>query len=52
MENVAALISHTVAIFDIDFTLYGFTMSMWDIFKWTFVAGVILYFLGRIFNDN
>jgi hypothetical protein len=25
--------SHTVSIFDLDFTLYGFIQSMWNIFK-------------------
>ncbi len=50
MEELQALFSSTVSIMDIDFTLMGFTFSLWDLFLWSFVAGILIWFIGGIWN--
>lgn len=48
MEIFQWLFSATMEIFKIEFTLYGFTFSFWDIFLWTTVAGIVLGFVGGL----
>lgn len=52
MEVFGALFTATLSIFQVEFTLYGFTFSMWDVFLWTGVAGLVLAFVGGLlFHD-
>ncbi len=39
-------------LFCMKFTIYGFTLSFKAIMLWTMVAGLVLYFIGRIFNNE
>lgn len=52
MESVAALFDAVLSVFQIDFTLFGFTFSLWDVFIWTFLGGILLLFIGRLFHDD
>ena len=38
MEDFAALMSVTYRIFALEFTLYGFTFSLWQVFAFSAVA--------------
>lgn len=51
MEEFQALFSSTISVLDVDFTLMGFTFSMWDVFLWSFVAGIVIWFAGGFFDD-
>lgn len=52
MEDFGAMLTATLEIFQIDFTLYGFTFSFWDVFKWSIVAGLLIWFLGGLFGGH
>ncbi|MTQ97474.1 hypothetical protein GMD88_10720 [Pseudoflavonifractor sp. BIOML-A6] len=52
MEIVQAWLSSVLAVFQIPITLFGFTFSFWDIFIWAFVAGLLLAFIGGMFNGD
>lgn len=51
MEGLQALFSSTISVMKVDFTLMGFTFSLWDVFLWSFVAGILIWFIGGLFND-
>lgn len=52
METFQALFTSTIELLKVEFTIFGFTLSMWDVFLWTGVAGLILSFVGGlIFHD-
>lgn len=52
MEDMKSVISATLAVFKVEFTIFGFTLSMWDVFLWSIVAGVILGFIGGLFSHD
>ncbi len=52
MEDMKAVISATLAVFKVEFTIFGFTLSMWDVFLWSIVAGLILAFIGGLFSHD
>lgn len=39
-------------IFTKEFTLYGITLSWAQVMLWSIVAGLIMWFIGRIFSDD
>ena len=49
MEDFAALLSVTYRIFALEFTLYGFTFSLWEVFLFSAVVGIVARILGEIF---
>lgn len=49
MNDLAALISNTLRVFSLEFTLYGFTFSLWEVFLFSAVVGIIARILGEIF---
>ncbi len=34
-----------------EFTIYGFTMSFRQVMLWSMVAGLLMYFIGRLFDE-
>ena len=50
MEVFAAVLKTVLDIFKLDFTLYGFTFSLWQVFIFTMAASILLWMLGRFFN--
>lgn len=52
MEVIQFLFSCTLAVFQVEFTIFGFTLSMWDVFLWSAVAGLILGFIGGLFSHD
>ena len=52
ISDVAALFSWVVELFYIEFTVYGFTFSMWQVFLFDIVAAIIGWILGEVFLDD
>lgn len=51
MEDLALLFTKTLEVMQIPFTIYGFTLSWWDIFIWSSLAAVVGYFIWRFLYD-
>jgi len=51
MEALGNLFASAVAIFKTPMTVFGFTFSWWDVFIWSIVAGLLIWFIGRVFSD-
>ena len=49
MNDLAALFAKTVQLFSLEFTLYGFTFSLWEVFLFNAVVGIVALILGAIF---
>ena len=52
MENIAVLFSHVIQIYQIEFTLYGFTFSLWQVFVFVIVASLICWILWEVFMGD
>ena len=51
MSDIQALFSATLALFKMEFTLYGFTFSFWQVFLFVIIGGMVLRFIGGLFDD-
>jgi len=49
MEYFAALLSWTLKFFQLPFTLYGFTFSLWQVFVFSAVVSIIGGILAEVF---
>lgn len=52
MDGLKSTFLAVKSVMEIPLTLCGFTFSMWQIFLWVMVAGLLIWFLGRVFNDD
>lgn len=52
MNDLQFVLSAAWDLFCMEFTIYGFTLSFKAIMLWSMVAGLVLYFIGRIFDDD
>lgn len=52
MSDLQATFAATLNLFKLEFTLYGFTFSFWEVFLFTIVGGILLSFIGRLFGDD
>ena len=50
MSDVQAMFDATLALFKLEFTLYGFTFSFWNVLLFSVVGGMILWFIGGLFK--
>lgn len=51
MEDLAALITLMVDLMKIPFTIWGFTLSFWDIMLSVLVGGIVIYLIVGFLND-
>lgn len=51
MEHFEELMVLTRDFFKIEFTLYDFTFSMWNVFLFSIVAAILAWIIGRFFGD-
>lgn len=51
MSELASVLSAVLSVFQIEFTLYGFTFSFWQIFLFLIVAGAVIYLVVRWVSD-
>lgn len=49
MDDFVAIVTAVIGLFKTQFTLYGFTLSYWDVMIWTLVAGILIAFLKGVF---
>ncbi len=49
MEDLAALISGVLRLFSLEFTLYGFTFSLWEVFLFSATVSIVGRILYEIF---
>lgn len=52
MEGFVRLIEATLLIMQHKFTIYGFTISFWDMFVFSCIAGIIGYAINRLFGGD
>lgn len=52
MEDLQALITVIVQLMQIQFTIWGFTLSWWDILLCVLIGSVVIFLLGRFFSDD
>ncbi len=52
MNDLQFVLSSAWDLFCMEFTIYGFTLSFKAIMLWSMVAGLVLYFIGRIFDND
>lgn len=49
MELIGAVFAQVLDLFQLEFSLFGFTFSMWQVFLWTAIAGIVARILGEVF---
>lgn len=50
MSDVQAMFEATLAIFKMEFTMYGFTFSFWNVLLFAIFGSMIMYFIGGLFK--
>lgn len=51
MQNIAKFIVYLVDFMQIEFSLFGFRLSFWDIFIFVCLASIVFSAIGGIFSD-
>lgn len=49
ISDLGMLLSWTFRVFSLEFTLYGFTFSLWQVFAFSTVACIVGRFLAEVF---
>ena len=49
LSDVGLVFDKLVELFSIEFTIYGFTFSMWQVFLFDFVAGIVIWVIVEVF---
>ena len=49
MSLIGSLFSYVIQLFQIEFTLYGHTFSLWQVFVFTIVASLVCRILWEVF---
>lgn len=50
ISDLQTTLSLAWELFGLEFTIYGFTMSFKGILFWSLAAGLVVYFIGRVFD--
>ena len=50
MEGVKILIDAVVTWLKIEFTVYGYTLSLWSVIVWGILASFVLFCISKIFD--
>ena len=51
MEDLAAVLAFCVDLMKIPFTIWGFTLSWWDILMWCLLAIIVIFLLAGVLGD-
>lgn len=51
MDDLKALIDTFIQIMQIPFTIWGFTLSFWDIMLALLVGGIVISLIGGFFRE-
>lgn len=49
LSDIQALFIWVVELFSIEFTIYGFTFSMWQVFLFDITAGIVVWIIREVF---
>lgn len=49
MEDFFAVINATVDLFKLEFTIYGFTFSLWQVLLFSVAVGIICFIISEVF---
>lgn len=49
ISDIAQVFDLVLELFQIEFTIYGFTFSMWEVFLFDFAADIIIWILCEVF---
>ena len=49
MEYIGILFSYVMELFKIEFTIYGFTFSFWQVFVFSIVVSLVCWLLWEVF---
>lgn len=52
MEVFGSLITSVVSLFKVQFTIFGFTLSYWQVYLFSGFGGIVAWILWRIFIDD
>ena len=52
ISDLAWLYSSILRLFQMEFTLYGFTFSLWQVFCFDVVVGILGWGLGKVFFND
>ena len=52
MNDLTALFAKTVELFSLEFTLYGFTFSLWQVFCFDIVVAIVGWGIGKVLLDD
>lgn len=50
MEDIYNFFSAVIQLFKIPMNVYGYVFTFWDVFLFTAVVGLIMWFVGSLFN--
>lgn len=50
IEDVGSVLSSVMDLFTLEFTLYGYTFSWWQVFAFSFVAAVLVKIFWEVFR--
>lgn len=49
LSDVGTLFAGIFDLFKIEFTLYGFTFSLWQVFVFTIIVSLVGWLIGEVF---
>lgn len=49
LSDVGLVFEKLVELFSIEFTIYGFTFSMWQVFLFDFAAAIVIWIIVEVF---
>lgn len=52
MDEFANLIECVINMLKIEFTLWGFTFSLWSVFIWGILATLVVWTIKKIFGGD
>lgn len=52
ISDLSALFSWIVDLFSVEFTIYGFTFSMWQVFCFDIVVAIVGWGIGKVLLDD
>lgn len=50
ISDFSSTLSAAWDLLSMEFTLYGFTMSFKGVMLWSVTAGIVFWFIGRLFD--
>lgn len=49
ISDFTSVISATLRLFKIEFTIYGFTFSLWQVFLFSIAVSIVIWILSEVF---